>query len=1770
MAVEIEVEINTKEAQQNVDSLKDIAAELSDKLEEMAEAQKEAAKNVGAATVALADAKKKTEELKQQILEETLAQKKANEERRNAVEEQKKLNNAIKEAADQERAYLDFMQTLRDDDEKQRKAAAQSVLDIIRDQQDEEKKLAQAEAQAAKDREEGAKAQASAFGKIMVGIELVKAGLSVAIDAFKAFWGAISESVKAAIEFEAALAGIKTISPNAEIKQLRKDLLDLSSAFGFDELSTAKAQYDLLSSGITDASDAALVLKNSAELATAGMDTLDSASKTVAIAINSFGLSAQDSAHITDVLAQTTEFGVLTLNELGSAFGQVAPIAASAGISIEETSAALATVTLSGKTAAESATGIKAALSALLKPSADLEAAFKKVSNESVAQSVASKGLNETLQLVRKAIGDGSAAWIKYLGGTEAATAGIVLATGKQKEFTQFTSEMSDATRKAGSVVAEMGNTVKDTAKFQIGAMTQSFENLGTEILTVFEPAIAEAARTLVGFITDVKDFVRENEAGLQKIGDAAINMVKQFGEFVKAIANSNDLKNSIYSLYETAKLMFTAFDDGFGVINKLFSSDNDGFKGAVKTLEDARPVLEGISKLLGTMASLGIDLFITFKPLRMLFSGVADGLISMQKALFGWTGLYKETTEAVKNQRFALEKEIPLFQQQTSAVKEQTKAQGFLNDAAKEFLDTQKKTTEELAKPKPKPAPVGLTSEQKKQLENDRKERQKAEYEAFIAIQEAEAFNNQQILKLEEELTDDLNKAALDRATRQVEILKEQAKAEEDVNKERGEAFKRAMEAMQNQAIADTQQKFTLFGGSQFDNPDLSAIDNWKAKVKDALDTYRRGFDEGDKVAKAANESAKQYLTGLLGFAKQVGSSIISVGEEWSKVKEAEFGASAKAAEEAAAKEVEAYNEGLDKKKEALKESIDDEIKLFEEKNEAVLEGQLERIETVRAAEIEALDVVLSDKLDALKQESDNAKTVRDKILDENIKSLSERKEKEISFLKDMQKSEIDIIKQRNDDALSIQLERISDAKNAELEAISESSKARIDALKEESNKVKTGRQKALEDQLYPIEVKKEEEITRLKEVQREELKNSKDMTLQQIADIKVRQREELRGIDEKYASELEAINTKIQEEEKASNKIFEEKKKLILREEKEASEAITRRYKHEEESSKRATEALTNQLLASLKESQEAQLKAVDEKYAKEITAIKEKANEEDKVAIKQFEAKRKILTDEEKLAKQAIDRKYKHEEEQAKKANDKIFDDYKKTLDKRLDDELSVLDKLKKVSDKNAKDDGKNADIATQKLNAVSKTADAISAIFEKIPGPVGMIGSLIAGLVSLVNQLPKIISSLPDMIEGITDSIPVLIDELGKALKDFIPWLIKDIAKRSFDFEYWLKILENLGGALVNIFEGVFDGLDEVFDFGSWGEDVWEGIKDAGNAAGEWLASLGGKIWEGLKSFGDTIGQFFKNLGGNIWEGLKSFGDTVGQFFKNLGGKIWDGLSSLGETIWEWFKGLGLRIWNGLKEAVGDVFVTFGKWGAAIWQGFVSIVKDIGLWFKEKGIAIWEGLRDAVGGAWQAVKGWGGRIWDGFREAVVSAWSWLRNIGAQIWDGLKSAMGSIGDWFTGGKSGKKGLGGVVNSIGDGIASVFGWSDGGVISGKAQVLGDSKKNDTIPAMLSPGEMVIPRSAMDRGLPGILAFARDAIGAQSSSMGMQRFSAGGLVSGSSGSMGFSLDGMIEEMQALRSDINSIGYALAKNAVLTHDILDRWDGNGLPKERDF
>lgn len=78
------------------------------------------------------------------------------------------------------------------------------------------------------------------------------------------------------------------------------------------------------------------------------------------------------------------------------------------------------------------------------------------------------------------------------------------------------------------------------------------------------------------------------------------------------------------------------------------------------------------------------------------------------------------------------------------------------------------------------------------------------------------------------------------------------------------------------------------------------------------------------------------------------------------------------------------------------------------------------------------------------------------------------------------------------------------------------------------------------------------------------------------------------------------------------------------------------------------------------------------------------------------------------------------------------------------------------------------------------------------------------------------------------------------------------------------------------------------------------------------------------------------------------------------------------------------------------------------------------------------------------------------------------------GAQNAQGLNAGVAGQ-NAQTQGHYGSQAFGGLLNGIGGATALL---SEGGKVDGKAKVKGDSESNDTVHAMLSPGEIVIPRS--------------------------------------------------------------------------------------------
>ena len=249
-----------------------------------------------------------------------------------------------------------------------------------------------------------------------VGAGIAKAGVRIGAIAV----GGLGLAAKLGGDFEAQLRIINTIAHETEdgldaigdgIKALalqgRGDLEDLSAGF-----------YDVLSAGITDTTDALGVLDSASKLALGGLATNAEAVDLLTTAINAYGQDAAAAAADADLFAKAIEIGKVTADEIAGSFADIAPVAAQAGINIEEVAAAYGALTAQGTPATAVATQMQRAIVELLSPSKDLIALQDRlgVSFLKIAQD---DGLVVALQQMRDAVGDDDEAFKALFGRIE-------------------------------------------------------------------------------------------------------------------------------------------------------------------------------------------------------------------------------------------------------------------------------------------------------------------------------------------------------------------------------------------------------------------------------------------------------------------------------------------------------------------------------------------------------------------------------------------------------------------------------------------------------------------------------------------------------------------------------------------------------------------------------------------------------------------------------------------------------------------------------------------------------------------------------------------------------------------------------------------------------------------------------------------------------------------------------------------------------------------------------------------------------------------------------------------------------------------------------------------------------------------------------------------------------------------------------------------------------------------------------------------------------
>lgn len=219
---------------------------------------------------------------------------------------------------------------------------------------------------------------------------------------------------KLAIDFDRSMRNVNSIAqlPERQFARLERQVLRMAGPTAQMPRTLAEGLYDLVSSGF-NARQSMTVLNASARAATAGLTTTEVSTKAVAAALNAYRRPAAHAGIVSDVLFKTVDRGVITFDELASTIGYVLPAASTMGIGIKQVGGAISTLTKQGQSGSNAVVNLNAAITAMIKPSRDMEGVLRKLGIANLENVVRARGFQRTLQLLigatdgtKKAIGE--------------------------------------------------------------------------------------------------------------------------------------------------------------------------------------------------------------------------------------------------------------------------------------------------------------------------------------------------------------------------------------------------------------------------------------------------------------------------------------------------------------------------------------------------------------------------------------------------------------------------------------------------------------------------------------------------------------------------------------------------------------------------------------------------------------------------------------------------------------------------------------------------------------------------------------------------------------------------------------------------------------------------------------------------------------------------------------------------------------------------------------------------------------------------------------------------------------------------------------------------------------------------------------------------------------------------------------------------------------------------------------------------------------------
>jgi TP901 family phage tail tape measure protein len=317
----------------------------------------------------------------------------------------------------------------------------------------------------------------------------LSAGLAVALGA----------SVVVAAQFEKEMRNVASISPTVQknFDSISDSLVDMSRQMPQSAKVLAQGLYDITSSGF-DGAEAMTILKSSAIAASAGLTDTATSARAITAVLNAYGMEATEAGYVSDVLFGTVVKGVINFEDLAGVIGDTVGSAAAAGIEIDELGAAVATMTLSGISAAEAGTSLNRVMQSFIDPSETMIAHLKQQGYESGVAALESLGLQGAMEMLRVTTGGNVEVLTKLFPESRAARGALALMADSGQVAADVFGTLTDKTQVLGMTQAAY-NIQSQSFSFQLEVAKNNVAGLAIDVGQKLLPALTSLIQTITG-----------------------------------------------------------------------------------------------------------------------------------------------------------------------------------------------------------------------------------------------------------------------------------------------------------------------------------------------------------------------------------------------------------------------------------------------------------------------------------------------------------------------------------------------------------------------------------------------------------------------------------------------------------------------------------------------------------------------------------------------------------------------------------------------------------------------------------------------------------------------------------------------------------------------------------------------------------------------------------------------------------------------------------------------------------------------------------------------------------------------------------------------------------------------------------------------------------------------------------------------------------------------------------------------------------------------